>query len=373
MKIIYICSFYHRAMIFHDCIDALDKIGYDIKVFNTTWKGDSVKDRYKYIMTDKVIHKECYYKWERYLFFSKQYKMHQQLLKNYRLEDFDIIHAHNLFNGGISAYYSNKNTGIPFVVSVRASDISAFMKYSFFRKVASKIIKSAAGIQFLSEKHRNYFLNNFVNVDEKASVYNKSFIAYNGLETFWLDNIYMPKQLELNNLKFLFVGKVNNNKNILTVIKSIKILITKGYNPTLTVVGKVIDKDIGERIKQEKFVEVKEFMPKEELINIYRNSDIFIMPSKLETFGRVYAEAMTQGLPVIYTKGQGFDGIFEDGHVGFSVPSDNLEYIAESIIKIINNYEVMSANCINECKKFDWNEIASTIDKSYKMIIEEGE
>ena len=29
------------------------------------------------------------------------------------------------------------------------------------------------------------------------------------------------------------------------------------------------------------------------------------MPSKHETFGLVYAEAMTQGLPVIYTKNEG--------------------------------------------------------------------
>ena len=32
--------------------------------------------------------------------------MHKQLLNNYKPDDFDIIHAHNLFNGGISAYYS---------------------------------------------------------------------------------------------------------------------------------------------------------------------------------------------------------------------------------------------------------------------------
>ena len=58
------------------------------------------------------------------------------------------------------------------------------------------------------------------------------------------------------------------------------------------------------------------------------------MPSIHESFGRVYAEAMTQGVPVIYSKGQGFDGIYPDGHVGYSVPSRNPEYIAECIKNI---------------------------------------
>ena len=68
MKVLYICSFYHRAMIFNDCINALSRIGYDIRVFNATWKGDAVKDRYKHIMTERVVHSECYFKWERYFF-----------------------------------------------------------------------------------------------------------------------------------------------------------------------------------------------------------------------------------------------------------------------------------------------------------------
>ena len=38
---------------------------------------------------------------------------------------------------------------------------------------------------------------------------------------------------------------------------------------------------------------------------IYRENDIYVMPSIIETFGLVYAEAMSQGLPVIYTRGQG--------------------------------------------------------------------
>ena len=39
---------------------------------------------------------------------------------------------------------------------------------------------------------------------------------------------------------------------------------------------------------------------KNKLLEHYRSCDIFIMPSKTETFGLVYVEAMSQGLPCLY-------------------------------------------------------------------------
>ena len=91
------------------------------------------------------------------------------------------------------------------------------------------------------------------------------------------------------------------------------------------------------------------------------------MPSFYESFGLVYAEAMSQGLPVIYTKGQGFDKQFSDGVVGYSVNPKNIEDIKEKIADIINNYETISNNCLNYVNKFFWENISSY----YKNLFEE--
>lgn len=90
------------------------------------------------------------------------------------------------------------------------------------------------------------------------------------------------------------------------------------------------------------------------------------MPSHHETFSLVHAEAMSQGLPVIYSRGQGFDGQFEDGVVGFSVQYDSPEEIAEKVIDIINNYEAISQNCVEKADKFDWDKIAGKYIEIYK-------
>ena len=110
-------------------------------------------------------------------------------------------------------------------------------------------------------------------------------------------------------------------------------------------------------------------MPKEELINEYRSHDIFLMPSITEAFGLVYAEAMSQGLPVIYTKGQGFYGQFPEGCVGYAVDCKDPHDIANKIVKVLNDYKVISKACTEEVDKFAWQRISQDYSNLYHSII----
>jgi len=74
---------------------------------------------------------------------------------------------------------------------------------------------------------------------------------------------------------------------------------------------------------------------------------------------------LNQGLPVIYTKGQGFDEQFQEGMVGYHVDCFNAEEIANRIIDMSNNYEVLSKNCTKLYSKFDWQIISKNYRKLY--------
>jgi len=272
-----------------------------------------------------------------------------------------------LFNGGYVAYKINKHFGIPYVVSVRATDINVFLRIPFFRIISDLIIRDASGVQFLSKPYKETFIDKYVRKDMKEDVGKKSIIIGNGLEPYWLNNKAEVKRInDKKFIKILCVCKINKNKNLAVTIKAIDKLIKMGYKIEFTVVGKAIDKEVLTCLKKSSFTKVIDFLPKEELINIYRDNDIYVMPSIHETFGRVYAEAMSQGLPVIYSRGQGFDGIFEDGSVGYSVPSQDPDYIADCIIKIIENYSDISSRCIEYCEEFDWEKISKKLDIFYK-------
>ena len=369
MKILYLCTYYHRAMIFRDSMDRLSEFGHNVKALNVVVKQAKISDKYKEIMDSEVKHVECFNKWDRFFYFTKQKKFYKALLQSYELNKFNLIHSHNLFNGGYAARQAYKKFGIPYVVSIRNTDINTFLKIPFFKIVANKIVKDAAGIQFLSIPYRDKFIDKCVNVNLKNEVANKSIVLTNGLEDFWLVNKFKAKALSADSkLNILCVGKIDKNKNILTILKVIDLLKAKGYNARLTVVGQVVDEDVYEKIKESEDTTILNYLKKEELIEVYREHDIYIMPSIYETFGRVYAEAMTQGLPVIYSKGQGFDGIFDDGKVGFAVPSYDVNYITECVQKIVQDYQTISKNCIDESQRFDWNVIARQLSDFYNNI-----
>jgi glycosyltransferase involved in cell wall biosynthesis len=354
-------------------MDYLIKLGNKVNVFNAVAIKTKIDKKYNFIMDELVVHNECFNKLDRYIYPLKQLKIYKALISSYKIEQFEIIHSHTLFNGGYAAYLVKKQFGIPYVVSVRNTDINVFLKIPLFKNVANKIVNNASGVQFLSIPYKEQYLNNFVSDEMKEKVNQKSVVINNGLEEYWLEHKARAKDININeSIKILCVGKIDKNKNINTTINALNILISKGYKIELTIVGQVIDKEIFENIQKVNFVKIIPYLTKEELIKVYRENHLFVMPSITETFGRVYAEAMTQGLPVIYTRGQGFDGIFKDGCVGYSVPSDDEQYISECILNIINDYRNMSARCIDNCVKFDWNLIAERLENFYVNSLDRG-
>ena len=233
------------------------------------------------------------------------------------------------------------------------------------RKLGINILKEADQVIFLSVSYRDQTIEKYVPKHLQKAIYNKVSIIPNGIDNFWFKNIATTKKtLEIPNLKLLQVGDINKNKNIETTVKAVDTLISNGYNVKLSIVGKVKDQKIYNKIKDLDYVDYLGYRSKEELISIYRDNDIFVMPSIHETFGLVYPEAMSQGLPVIYTRGQGFDGQFEDGEVGFAVNCFDSNEIAERIIDINENYNKISNCCIRLVDKFDW----VNISKKYKTL-----
>jgi glycosyltransferase involved in cell wall biosynthesis len=96
------------------------------------------------------------------------------------------------------------------------------------------------------------------------------------------------------------------------------------------------------------------------------------MVSHSETFGLVYLEALSQGVPVIYTAEQGFDGIFKELEIGYGVDSKNIQNIMENIQKVIENYHFLQKNIANiPFSQFEWKNIAMQYNDLYKSILSE--
>ena len=77
---------------------------------------------------------------------------------------------------------------------------------------------------------------------------------------------------------------------------------------------------------------------RDEIIKYYDESQVFVMISRQEAFGLVYLEAMARGCICIGTRGQGIDGVIEDGKNGFLCNGGDVE----ELTAIINRLNKMS-------------------------------
>ena len=70
--------------------------------------------------------------------------------------------------------------------------------------------------------------------------------------------------------------------------------------------------------KAEALVTLKGPIAGEALSDTLRGYAAFVMPSRRETFGMVYVEALFAGLPVLYSQGWGIDGFFGPDEIGYA-------------------------------------------------------
>lgn len=75
-------------------------------------------------------------------------------------------------------------------------------------------------------------------------------------------------------------------------------------------------------------------------------ADVFIMISRLETFGLVYLEAMARGCIVVASKDEGMEGIIQHGVNGFLCEAGNETELAE-IVKMIRSLSIAELNKIS--------------------------
>lgn len=367
MRILHINCNYILSDLHQILIEKLKDQGVESDVFVPTYDVNrSIVDVKPYV---RVV--ECFRKWDRLFYYKKQDKIINALRKIYRCDQYECIHAYTLFTDGNVAMNLSEAYGTPYVVAIRNTDVNAFFKLMpHLRSRGVEIMRKASAVFFLSNAYLDQVLKKYIPAKYHNEILQKTYIIPNGIDDFWLNNsIVDNKSINTKNgVKLIYAGRIDKNKNIPTTQKAMSILSELGISTTLTVVGKVEDKKEYLKIINDKNTKYLPAMPKEKLIDEYKKADIFVMPSFTESFGLVYAEAMSQGLPVVYSKGQGFDNQFPEGTVGFHVDANDPESVAEGIEKIINSFDAIRERTLISARKFNWDDISKRYLEIYQKI-----
>ena len=91
----------------------------------------------------------------------------------------------------------------------------------------------------------------------------------------------------------------------------------------------------GESIKGVEFV--RPTWMREDIARLYRSADIFVLPSRLETWGDVLLEAMAFGLPCIGANSDAMAEIIDQDSSGILVPPGNVPALTSALKKLIKD------------------------------------
>lgn len=362
MKVLHINVHYTSNVLHSNMIAELERQGIKCDVFVPV----SVNDNYENQKTNVVVSK-CYNKYDRINFGVKQRKIYSSLVKLMPIKEYNYVHAYTVFTDGNVAFELNKRFGIPYVVAVRNSDVNTFFKYMpHLRKRGVEIMKNATAVFFLSKKYKKRTFDEYIPKKFAEEIEKKTYVIPNGIDNFWLETPRSVTEKNDNALNVMCAGVINKNKNMISLIKALQLLQQQGKKVHLDIAGKVENQKIISELMTYGFVTYHGKLTKEQLCELYKKNDVFALVSFHETFGMVYIEAMSRGLPVIYTKNEGFDGQFPEGEVGFAVDPHNVVQIAEKIKEAYENRKRISENCIRAVHNYGWKKIVNKYIEIYK-------
>jgi glycosyltransferase involved in cell wall biosynthesis len=372
MNCLHICNDLLGSKVHQKLYERLIGHGVDQTVFypsrSNTW--DRAKD-FQNQAPYKVVTSPPLKKYHRVLFRSKINFLSRSLVRQVNMKTIDIMHATTLFSDGAIAYKLHKQYNIPYVVSIRATDISVFLKYrpDLFKK-GLNILNNAKSIVFISNSLENNFFAHPKLQIHKKDLIKKCRMVYNGVDDFWLGNTAEKKEVVPS--KIIYIGSLINRKNPINLAKAVIGLSQENPNRnyTLTIIG---DGPLKDMVKNLASVHPNIISYTDSIHNLNRLKEvlmdhhIFAMPSKGETFGLVYIEALSQGLPIIACENEGVHGIFSYP-VGTFSPDASLHNIRESLVETINNYKNFNLELI-DFTEFDWSNVSNKYVELYQYAV----
>jgi glycosyltransferase involved in cell wall biosynthesis len=293
--------------------------------------------------------------------------------KKLLLDSVDIVHIHGIWSIintiiAITAFLR----GIPYVVSPHGMlEPWSLEQKSFKKKIAlflfwNKILHYSNYIIFSSvQEYKNFLkINNRKNFNYR--------IIPNGCEPI--------REFKKNNVKnrkknLLFLSRLHEKKGIINLINVFKELNPSNWNLRIAGSGKKSFLRKLLQLSRNNYsgnnIQFLGFADEKKKKIIFKNSDIFVLPSYSENFGIVVAEALSYGLPVLTTKNTPWS-ILSKYKCGWCIKNNkkNLKIYLSRIFKIEDKIFIdMSKNAKKLSNQFKWPIVANKFNNLYIKVL----
>ena len=295
-----------------------------------------------------------------------------------RFEKLDILHVHYAIPHASAAFMAKQilltyGIFIPVVTTLHGTDITLVGKDRTFKPVVTFSINKSDGVTAVSE-HLKQDTYKFFAIENDIKVI-PNFVDLNRFSLKAKD--HFKKAIAPEGEKILV--HTSNFRSVKRTDDVVRIFaeVVKKIPAKLLMVGDGKERADCEQLCRDLGVSADtRFLGKQDAIEeILSVADLFIMPSKSESFGLAALEAMACKVPVISSNAGGLPELNVDGVTGFLSNVGDVKDMAEKAIYILEDAARLTQfkeNALKRAKEFDLHSILPVYENYYKEIIEKS-
>ncbi len=310
-------------------------------------------------------------RWNLLAYTVKGYFFAQRLVREEG--DFDLVHAFFTVPCGAMASLLRLEFRLPYFVSLRGADVPGYSErfpvlYAFIRpvvrmiwKFAAAVVSNSRGLMELAKETRS-----------KQDIP----VIPNGVDV----SQFSPREETSSDeaIRILVVSRLTPRKGIRFLIRAMSILreTHPEQEPELLIAGggdeEAALKALAESEGVSDRVRFLGRVPHDELPQVYRQADIFCLPSLNEGMSNTVLEAIASGLPIVATVTGGTDELVTEGENGFFVEMESPKDLADKLGKLVTDSDTracMGAASRARAEQMSWYAVASQYAELYRKSV----
>jgi len=284
-------------------------------------------------------------------------------------EEFDLVHAHDwmTYPAGIAVSARSEK---PLIVHVHSTEFDRSGEHvnQMIYDIEREGMERADKVIAVSHFTRNIIISRYGISGEKVEV------VYNGVERNGKDNWSLSETgIEKDEKIVLFLGRITMQKGpeyflhaakkVLDVVDNVKFVMAGSGDLIHRAVEMAAELGIGQKVL------FTGFLRGEDVRNIYKMADLYVMPSVSEPFGIAPLEALDNDVPVIISKQSGVSEVLMHA---LKVDFWDVNEIANKIVAVLK-YPPLEMTLRNhgnfEVRKLRWKDSAQRCVQIYEEAL----
>ena len=257
-----------------------------------------------------------------------------------KLYEIEIVHVHYAIPHAYAGYMAKQMLAeegitIPMVTTLHGTDITLVGSHPFYKPAVTFSINNSDAVTSVSQSLKEDTLRLF-NIKKEINV------VPNFIDIQKYENLYSDCERELiaaDDEKIIThisnIRKVKRVDNVIEIFERIQ----NEMPAKLVIVGDGPDKDRAKALIEQKGIKSKvQFMGNsDEVHKILCLTDLFLLPSEIESFGLAALEAMACRVPVISTNAGGLPEVNKHGFSGYLSDVGDVDAMAKNALSILKD------------------------------------